>query len=231
MQTSRRWIDIFLGHCLLCGAAAHGALDLCSACMRELPWLPEGCVQCGLPLPGGPAPACGACLAKAPAFTRCTAAFAYEFPVREMLLRFKQHGDLACGRTLSLLLAMRLARSGLSGSTGFVLVPMPLHRRRLQVRGFNQAERIARTLASECGMRLVSSAASRVRETTDQKGLSGPRRRTNLRGVFAAAACVGQRILIVDDVVTTGASANELARALIASGAAEVQVCCLARAI
>ena len=231
MRTSRRWIDQFLGHCLLCGAASHGALDLCSACVRELPWLAEGCVRCGLPLPGGPAAACGACLAVAPVFTRCTAAFAYEYPIREMLLRFKQQGDLASGRTLSLLLARRLARSGVADSAGFVLTPMPLHRRRLQSRGYNQAERIARILASECGMPLAHSLALRIRETIDQKGLSGRHRRTNLRGAFSAASCAGRRILIVDDVLTTGASANELARVLIAAGAAEVRVCCLARVI
>lgn len=216
--------------CLLCGAPVRGPLDLCPGCAVELPWLAPGCRRCALPLPGGPAPCCGACLRHAPRFAACTAAFVYGFPVRELILRFKLHGDLAAGRLLAHLLAQRVADPP-PAREGLTLVPMPLHPRRLRARGFNQAERIARVLSTQLGLTLDQSIVRRALDTRDQKQLGAAARRANLHHAFEAARCPGRRLVIVDDVLTTGASADSLAAALLAAGAAEVRVWCLARVL
>jgi ComF family protein len=195
-----------------------------------LPWLAPGCARCALPLPGGPAAACGACLARPPRFSACAAAFSYAFPVRELILRFKQGGDLVAGRVLGVLLAQRLA-SLLTPPPGAVLLPMPLHRARLRQRGFNQAGLLAREIALATGIPLRQALARRERPGRDQKQLGAAERRANLRGAFGARPCTGRCVIVVDDVLTTGASADSLADALLAAGAAEVRVWCVARAL
>ena len=227
-----RWIDRFLpAHCLLCGAGARGPLDLCAGCERELPRLAPGCARCALPLPAGRARACGACLQHPPRFTSCTCAFPYQFPLRELVLRFKLQGELAAGRVLSTLLAARIAEQPADSRAGRILVPMPLHRSRLGSRGFNQAERLARVLGARLGMPVDAGLARRQRQTRDQKTLNAAQRRANLRTAFDATPCAGKRLVIVDDVLTTGATADALAGALLDAGAADVSVWCVARAL
>lgn len=228
----QHWIDRLIpASCLLCGAAAEGPLDICGACAPELPWLAPGCRRCALPLHGGPAPMCGHCLATPPCFAGCLAAFAYTYPVRELILRFKQGGDLAAGRLLAGLLVERLRRAPALPLAGTVLLPMPLHSRRLADRGFNQAERIGRELARALSLPLEQSLARRALHTREQKQLGAAARHANLHHAFRAGHCAGRHIVIVDDVLTTGATADALARTLLAAGAAEVRVWCLARAL
>jgi len=228
-----RWIDRLLpAQCLLCAAIAPGPLDLCAGCIAELPALEPGCLRCGLPLASGRAAGCGACLAHPPRFSACLAAFAYGFPVRELILRFKRPGgELAAGRALSALLAARIAALPHERRAGRVLVPMPLHRRSLIRRGFNQAERIARVLGRELQLPVDATLARREREGREQKSLDAAARRANLRGAFSARGCTGAKLVIVDDVMTTGASADALAGVLLDAGAAQIDVWCLARAL
>jgi len=227
-----RWFDRLIpARCALCAAACPGPIDLCAACAAELPWIGPGCARCGLPLPAAQVPACGACLAHPPRFAACVPAFAYAYPVRELLLRFKQGGDLAAGRVLGALLARRVAPLAAMQPAGTVLVPMPLHPGRLAARGFNQAAWIARVLAHDCGLELAPWAARRHRLGREQKHLSAAERRINLRGAFSARACRGRHAIVVDDVLTTGASADALAGALLEAGAADVSVWCVARAL
>lgn len=229
---SWRWIDRLVpARCVLCGAGCEGTLDLCRGCAAGLPWLAPGCARCALPLPGGPAAACGACLARPPRFSACEAAFSYAFPVRELILRFKQGGDLVAGRVLGTLLAQRLAPLARAQPPGAVLLPMPLHRARLRQRGFNQAGLVAREIARETGIPLRQSLARRERPGRDQKQLGATERRVNLRDAFGAHPCTGRCVIVVDDVLTTGASADALAGALLEAGAAEVRVWCVARAL
>lgn len=226
-----RWIDRWLpASCLLCGAGAKGTLDLCEGCLETLPALGAGCARCALPLAAGHSAACGACLRHPPQFSRCVAAFAYAYPVRELVLRFK-HGELAAGRLLATLLARRLAAEAGAKHAGVQIVPVPLAPSRLRERGFNQAERIARVLAPALRLPVTPGLARRSRPTQDQKSLDATARRANLRDAFAAVRCHGLRIALVDDVLTTGATADALASTLLAAGASEVQVWCLARAL
>jgi ComF family protein len=151
--------------------------------------------------------------------------------VRELIVRFKFNGDLAAGRVLAHLLAQHIASMHPPQTTPTLLVPVPLHPRRLRERGFNQAQRIARILSLRLGIPVANHAIRRVLRTPDQKQLSAEARKANLRGAFeASAVCKGQDVAVVDDVVTTGATADAIAGALLGAGAAEVRIWCLARA-
>jgi len=208
--------------CVLCRSPVRGALELCLPCRGDLPWLTDGCPVCALPGVGGRT--CGRCLRHPPPYDSATAAFHYEGDIARLVRRFKFHHDLPAGRLLSDLLATRVP-GHVAGGT--VLVPMPLHRSRLRERGFNQAVEIARRLPGRIGHGLIR----RTRATTPQTGLQERARRGNLRGAFAAGArAMPHGVVIVDDVVTTGASVTELARTLKKAGVRRVDVVALARA-
>ena len=217
--------------CLLCGGTARGSLDLCADCAAELPALDNACPRCAMPLPDAHGTPCGPCLQRPPRFGACIAALRYEHPVRELVSRFKFQGDLATGRMLAGLLARRLAVLPAQRRAAAVLVPVPLHPARLRERGFNQSERIARVLAAELGLPLSNALVRRVQRTADQKQLGAAARSRNLQGAFHAAGCAGRRIALVDDVLTTGATAEAVTAALLAAGAEQVEVWCLARAL
>ena len=226
-----RLIDRLLpAACLLCGAASPGPLDICTECRGELPRTSSPCPRCAMPLPAGAPGPCGACQSRPPPFTRCHAAFRYEWPVRELLLRFKGNGELATGRLLSELLGMYLSEAVVA-LEGFVLTPVPLTRERLRERGFNQAERVARILSRGLRLPLAPGLLDRRAGGVAQKALGAAERRRISAGEFRARPCPGERVLLVDDVLTTGATASAITEALLAAGAAEVQVCCLARAL
>lgn len=227
-----RWIDRLIpATCLLCGARAPGPLDVCAGCLADLPWLGPACPRCAMPAAVQSPVPCGRCLAGPPPFRRCLAPFRYDWPVRELVLRFKSGGDLACGRLLAELAARHLAATAAGECEGRVLVPVPLTRRRLGERGFNQAERIARTLGRALGLPVHASLAMRRGPASTQKGLDAAARRANLAHAFEAGDCTGRAVAVVDDVVTTGATAGALAGALLSAGATDVQVWCLARAV
>ena len=198
---------------------------MCESCLADLPW--QGKVHC--PVCAQPAPAggiCGHCLKEPPAFARVQALFDYGFPANRLIQRLKYREHLALAPLLGELLARRL-----QGELPDVWLPMPLHARRLQERGFNQAVEIARELSARTGIPMQAGWAERVRDTPPQAGLKREARRKNLRGAFACRGEVaGLHVGIVDDVMTTGSTLDELARALMAAGAREVSCVVVARA-
>jgi ComF family protein len=159
-------------------------------------------------------------------FDGAFAAYEYRFPIDRLVQRFKYSGDLAIGRWLALELARRVGAEPAPD----VLVPMPLTNERLRERGFNQAAQVARVL-SEClrvptGLRMIE----RVRDAPSQSGLGRRARRANLRGAFRCRAPLrGRHVVLVDDVITTGASADAACAVLRRAGAAHVDVWALAR--
>jgi ComF family protein len=228
---SKRILDlIYPPHCILCGDHGHADLDLCPACLADLPHNRLCCTVCALPLAGPDTQAliCGQCQRKPPAFDHCLAPFRYEGRVRELITGFKFRGSLATGRLLSNLLGDFLTRQDLELPDA--LIPVPLHTARLRQRGYNQALELARPVARRLGVPLRPTACRRARPTPPQSGLDQRERRRNLRGAFELAGPIrADHWVILDDVVTTGSTVGELARLLKRAGAQRVDVWALAR--
>jgi len=214
--------------CVLCGAAGADGLDLCAGCRRDLPRLGGGCARCALPLTDAGEALCGACQRRPPAFERCLSLFEYQAPVDHLLLGLKFHSRLEMARLLGQLMARWLAQA--CESRPDLLVPVPLHPRRLRQRGFNQALELARPIARRLGLSLDAQCCRRVRSTAPQVELPRRQRLKNLGGAFEVSGPVSGRVVIVDDVMTTGSTADELARCLLAAGASAVEVWVCARA-
>jgi ComF family protein len=214
--------------CLLCGAPGSAARDLCAGCEQALPCNRDCCARCALPLARS-APLCGACLAEPPPWDEACVPLRYEDPLDTLVLRFKFGADLAAGRLLS----QRMAEALATAARPAAIVPVPLSRRRLAGRGYNQAQELARLVARALRLPLAPRALRRIRDTDAQAGLDAGARRRNLRGAFAAdpaAALQGLHLALFDDVVTTGATAAECARVLRAAGAARISLWAVARA-
>lgn len=234
-----RLLDLAAGillppRCLLCGGSGDvRARDLCRDCEADLPWLDGACARCGLPLDGGTALAdrCGRCRGHAQPHRHCHAALHYEFPADELLAALKYRGALAHARVLGTLLAESLGRHG-AGRDVDLLVPIPLHASRLMERGFNQSHELARFTAERLGVTLDGRALRRLRSTVPQVGLTRIARGDNVRGAFVAhpARVARRHVALLDDVVTTGATVAAAAHALLAAGAATVDVWSVARA-
>jgi ComF family protein len=205
---------LFTQDCLLC-AGASLAQPLCDSCIQNLPVLEAGCPVCALPSPDEQV--CGRCLARPPHFSRTLAAWAYDFPMDRVIQAFKFHHRLELAPWFARSLARRL------DLLNPAIIAMPLHNARLAERGFNQALEIAKHLAEFAGGKLLHSAVHKHRETLIQSGLPLEARAKNVRDAFrCAAAFDGNAIVVVDDVMTTGATLNELARILKRAGASEV---------
>ncbi len=229
-----RWVKsiqfaLFPPRCLCCGGPGDLPLDLCDACADALPRAPAACPVCALPLPAAALGlSCGRCR-RPPPFAATRAAYLYAPPLDRLVLGLKFGGRLVHARLLGELLAAHLLREGVPLPE--LLLPVPLHPRRLRSRGFNQALELARPVAHRLGVPLHAHGCRRLRDTAAQSGLEAAARRRNVRGAFAVTVPVGgRRVALVDDVVTTGATVRELARVLVAAGAERVEVWCVARA-
>lgn len=211
--------------CLLCGGSA--ADLLCARCEADLPRLPAPlCPICALPAPA--AQPCGACQARPPHFDATIAAFRYGFPLDRLVQALKYRHQLA----LASWLAAALLAGPRPAADIDIVMAVPLGPRRLAQRGFNQAGEIARPLARGLGLRLDLNAGARPTDTAAQADLPWRARQANVHGAFAVGRDLGgASVIVVDDVMTTGATLNEFARALKQRGAARVVNWVVARAL
>ncbi len=210
--------------CLLCGAASRNGI-FCPACETDLPYLTAShCPVCAAPTAG--ADVCGRCLKDPPNFQRTVACFAYTFPLDKLVQALKYGEQLVLVNSLADKLAQRVdARPD-------YLVPMPLHPVRLRERGFNQSMELARRVGYKLSIPVLSDACQRVRDTPPQTALSWKERGKNIRHAFACMQDLsGKSVAVVDDVMTSGASLNELALTLRHAGASEVSAWVVARTI
>jgi ComF family protein len=216
--------------CVLCGSQGAPDRDLCPGCAADLPRNTNPCRRCAEPLPTGAPPGalCARCLRSPPDFDCCSAPYLYGPPADWLIGRLKFRAHLAHGRVLGTLLGDHLA--GLDGPRPELIVPMPLHRARLRERGFNQAVELARPVGRRLGIPVALDLVQRVRPGQPQSALERSRRRANVRGAFAVQRPLEAfHVAIVDDVLTTGASAGELAGTLRRAGAERVEVWVVAR--
>jgi len=212
----------------------HGAL--CAACWRQLNFIGgASCQCCGVPfdvLDGGGADLqCDECIAFPPVFSRARAPLVYDDASRSMVMRLKYGDELHV--VPSMLPFLRQAGAEILARAD-VLTPVPLARWRLWRRRYNQAALLGAALASATGIAHQPDLLRRTRHTPPQGGLDRKQRQRNVQGAFAvnpayADTIVNRTVVLVDDVLTTGATANECARALLAAGAARVDVLTLAR--
>lgn len=207
--------------CFLCGDSA--LETVCEPCANGLPRLGvEVCPRCQLPAAN--AEVCGRCMKKPPVWQQLVAQWQYRFPIDAALVSAKYHHAFAIYRWAA------VQRREWPFPASAALVPVPLAELRLQERGYNQAQLIAKELAKKFALHVDADAVIRIRETDVQQRLNWIERRHNVRHAFVATrSFAGESVVLVDDVLTTGSTLNELARAVYEAGAARVDAYVLAR--
>lgn len=217
--------------CAGCGAIVDDVNSFCSDCWKQVEFLGAGgCSACGLPLQGTDAELCAICLAKPPRIARTRAAVAYDDLTRRLALKLKYGRKVAVAKTMARYMAPLIDPSG--GEP--ILVPVPLHRGRLWQRGFNQSVLVGRELARLSGLSMESGLLRRIKRTPPLKGMSPLQRRRAVAGAFKVRdgpEFDGRTIILIDDVLTTGATANACARALRQAGATRVELISWARVV
>lgn len=220
--------------CPGCGTIVDGDHRFCMACWGAVQFLGDPkCLQCALPLPFGEAEEvrCAACVARPPAYDRAFAAAAYGELTRRLALKLKYGTKPATALTIAKLMARHVVRR-----PDALLVPVPLHRWRIWRRGYNQAALIASALAKTTGIAQDLQLLKRTRSTPPLKAMNQAKRRETVRGAFAVdevrkTLVEGRTVMLVDDVYTTGSTADACAKALKKAGAASVELHVWARVI
>ena len=215
--------------CVVCGAVDGALTDqLCQACLADMPAHPPGyCQGCGGVLDA--MPVCDRCFVFPPAFDSCSAGCMYAYPVNQMIKKLKYQARLDLVRPLCRPLIERIGLEG--AALPDCLVPTPLHGARLRRRGFNQAREIAGVLAQKLSLPVDDRLVRRHRNTAPQYDLPPEPRLRNVASAFTIIKSTSYRsFAVVDDVLTSGATANELALVLKRNGAEQVQVWCAAHA-
>ncbi|WP_460066234.1 double zinc ribbon domain-containing protein [Pseudomonas sp. S2_H08] len=218
--------------CLLCDEPAEAEMPICVACETDLPWLGDHCQTCALPLFAAGL-TCGECLLEPPAFEQVVVPWRYGFPVDSLITRFKHNAKWPFGHLLADVLGQYLQHRFDEGlPRPDVLLPVPMANKRLRERGFNQAAMLARWLSQSLDLPCEERVLRRIKDTDAQQNLDAKARKGNLRNAFSLipdSDVKGRHLALIDDVLTTGATAQAIARLLMNAGAARVDVYCLAR--
>ena len=222
--------------CIVCGNAVRSKLselyiDICAGCVGDLPINAHACAVCAEPLPSSsPASAiCGQCQQRRPKYHAAFCAYRYTYPIDHLVRTFKFHGRLAYGRVLGELLAGALLERHDEPWPQFI-IPVPLADARFRERGFNQAIELGRVVQQRLDIPLRLDLVVRKRATREQTGLDHKQRRRNVRGAFSLTSKPrAKHVAILDDVVTTGSTVNELARVLKRARVERIEVWAVAR--
>ncbi len=216
--------------CPGCGAIISELHTFCSDCWPQVQFLGDtGCKVCGLPLEGTESEQCGACLAQPPTIARTRAAVSYDDLTRNLAIRLKYGRKVALARTMARYMAPLVGPD----DGNCIIVPVPLHRSRLWWRGFNQSAIVGREIARRTGIAHAPLALWRTKRTPPLRGMSRNQRRRAVQNVFSARPqeVEGKSVILIDDVLTTGSTAESCARALQKAGAVRVELVCWARVV
>jgi len=221
-------LDLLLKQsCILCASRNGGSIGICHDCLDDMPWHTSAhCPQCAMLSNGLP---CGSCLKAPPHFDATHALFTYDYPLDKLLQHYKYGESLHLANTFA---ELWLNKIHPHDSAVDLIIPMPMHATRLQQRGFNQALEIAKVISKKTRITLDYQVCQRSKLTPPQAGLPLKDRIKNIRGAFKCEKDMhGRNIALVDDVMTSGASLDELAKTLKQAGAAHVECWVIARTL
>ena len=229
-KTCLRLVDVLLPQrCELCQQATDSAAPVCARCHAGMQPVPSQCCPSCADFSAAGA-RCGRCLKSPPSFDHVISPYLYADTASTLIQGLKYHQHLRLARWMGQQIALELAKSPSILTSLDGIIPLPLHPIRMKQRGFNQALEIARPIAQTIEQPLMTTIATRIRDTVPQVSLPREDRQRNIRDAFECTADLsGMNLLVVDDVLTTGSSANELSRVLKLHGAASITVAAFAR--
>lgn len=225
--------SVLASNCVLCGDFVTRDISLCLACEETLPKINNACEQCGIPLEKQLTDSvkCGQCIQVSPEVDYTISLFHYENPVSYLIGQMKFQQQLSCAAILGALLHDQIVVNESGMTFPDAILPVPLHSNRLAKRGFNQSLEISRYIAKQTKLPILLNVVNRDKNTEMQTNLNKQQRLKNIKGCFSLLESPKvEHVVIVDDVITTGATTNELARLLKSSGVKKVGVWSIARA-
>ncbi|WP_286239805.1 ComF family protein [Neptuniibacter halophilus] len=231
MKTPPVNLRSFFDLCILCHRRFHpepgSIINLCPDCLSDLPWLRSCCSRCALPLqsPNQNTLLCAHCISHPPSFDRIQSPFHYRFPIDHLITQTKYQKQTCYISTLAELLWHHCDIP----DSADALIPVPMHPYSLIRRGFNQADLLARQLSRLSGIPLASHLIRKTRTTHAQMGLNRQQRLRNQKGAFNCKRCPGLHLILIDDVMTTGATLETLSHSLKKAGARRVEAITCAR--
>ena len=234
-----------LKSCLLCNEITRNSLTICPPCLSDLPWNKHACRLCALPITLDKKPftqfentsafVCGECIKSLPPFTRSICAFHYNFPVDKLIQQVKYHNKQYWLSSLCHLLSEEIAMTYLNDEYPNTLIPVPMHPKKKRIRTYNQAEIISLKLSQKLRIPTHSKLLKKIKLTDAQAGLDKAHRIRNLKGSIIVAPeritrdIKGKHLALIDDVMTTRATAELASKLLLKAGARRVDIWCIAR--
>lgn len=216
----------FKAHCFICNQKCR-QMPLCSQCLNALPHIDHHCYQCGTSLPY--MNYCGRCIKKAPSVDYVIPTVSYINEVPKLIYAFKFDAKLILAPAFASLMQRKLHHFYHNSSFPEILIPVPLHKSRIQKRGFNQSLELVKYLSSAFDIPYVTQGCTKHQATQPQSEMTYPARKKNIRGAYKAATLPYKHIALIDDVVTSGATINEIAKTIKKGNDLRIDVWCLAR--
>jgi ComF family protein len=225
------WLKTFINlltprYCMLCSDKTAQPYNLCLGCKADLPWITHHCHGCAIPLNNPDVTRCGPCSAMSKAFTQTICPFRYSSPIDTWIKKLKFNQNFNVGRILAHCLSEAIQKIQPSID---VIIPVPLHTRRWIKRGYNQAHCISKRVSKLLEIPHDTNIVTRTLQTPPQVGLKKKERIKNVKNNFTFKACKYNTVVIIDDVMTTSATVNEIAKGLQNNGAKNVIIGCLSR--